>query len=457
MLTLIFFTLALLLLASNIFFAFFSNKKAQLLMDIALLLLLAATSLLMYYFKVDKTYFAIIRADPFSFFFSFLFSVAFILIALLAYSYAPDFSYFSILSSFAIFGMFTVVFAGYLLLILIGLELATLPSVFIVLLSRRNSMEAAVKFLIMSIFVASLLSFAIVLVYGSTGSVLLTNLSKIGYAVIALIFFVASLGFDASQFPFNVLIPDIYQGSSSYATAMLGGINKKLGFAALMQVLIVLFIGLNLAFEIAAILSVFTMFYGNLVALMQKNLKRLFAYSSISQAGYIMIGIATATASGIEASLMQIFAHMFLFIGALAIIAWLEKMQRQNIDDLIGLSSENKLAALAFTIFMLSMVGLPFTTGFVGKFFLFLSAATSGLAWLAILGIVNSVISIFYYAKPITAIFTNKYESKKLSIDHATLVVIMFCLILTVLFGIFPQPILSFAKSASLYLFKYSA
>ncbi|MGC8676597.1 MAG: proton-conducting transporter membrane subunit, partial [Candidatus Micrarchaeia archaeon] len=180
-----------------------------------------------------------------------------------------------------------------------------------------------------------------------------------------------------------------------------------------------------------------------------KNLKRLFAYSSISQAGYIMIGIATATVGGLAASLVQIFAHMFLFIGVLAVIAWLESKGREDLDSLIGLNNENKIAAISMTLFMLSMIGLPFTTGFIGKFLLFLNATLSGLVWLAILGIINSVISIFYYAKAITAIFTNKYEAKKMSMGYATFAVVAACLAITLLLGIYPSPLIGFATSAA--------
>ena len=443
------FAFAFLLPAFDIMAWFLSNKRAALAFNIVFLLMLAGTSIEIYISGISSSYYNLISVSPFSAFFAMLFSAGMLLVSLIAYSYSKDYLEFSILAGFALLGMLAVSFASSLLMILVGLELASLPSVFIVLLSRRNSLEAATKYLIMSAFVIAFLAFALVLLFGSSNSLSLSGTGKSLFSLLALIFFFASLGFDSAQFPFGVLLPDIYQGSGAYATAMLGGVNKKLGFAALIQVLILVFVSFRSAFIIAAILATLTMFYGNISALMQKNLKRLFAYSSISQAGYIMIGIATATVGGLAASLVQIFAHMFLFIGVLAVIAWLESKGREDLDGLIGLNNENKIAAISMTMFMLSMVGLPFTTGFVGKFLLFLNATLSGLVWLAILGIINSVISIFYYAKAITAIFTNKYEARRASMGYATFAVVVACLAITLLLGIYPSPLIGFATSAA--------
>ena len=265
--------------------------------------------------------------------------------------------------------------------------------------------------------------------------------------------FIASLGFEASLFPFNVLIPDVYEGSPSYATAMLGGINKKVGFIVLMQVLILVFATFKSAFLAVAMLSVLTMFYGNIVAIMQRSFKRMLAYSSISQAGYMLIGIATSTSSGIAATMFQIFAHAFIFIGIFAIVAWLESRNRNEINDLIGLNQESRLMAAAATLFMLSLIGLPFTTGFVGKFLLFLSAVNANLVWLAIIGVVNSVISIYYYARPIMAMYTVKSDAKKIRPEGAIAFVVLACLAITLLFGLYPQPMISMATNAANYLF----
>ncbi|MGC8676310.1 MAG: NADH-quinone oxidoreductase subunit N [Candidatus Micrarchaeia archaeon] len=451
MILLLFAILALALPFGSIALWFLGKKQrqAELAFNAAVIAALALLAYELFAQGIAASYFGIVSVNAYAAFFATIFSIGMLLVSVLAYAYSQKYADFAILSGFALIGMYSVAFASSLLLILLGLELASVPSVFIILLSRRNSIEAATKYLVMSALAAGVLAFGIVLVFGSANSISLSQVPKTAYAVAALAFFFVSLGFDSAQFPFNILLPDVYQGSSAYATAMLGGVNEKLGFAALMQVLLLVFVGIGATFAVAAALSVLTMFYGNLVALVQKNLKRLFAYSSISQAGYIMIGIATHTQGGIAASLVQIFAHMFLFIGILAIVAWLESRNRNNIDDLIGLSSENKMAAFGLVLFMLALIGLPFTVGFIGKFLLFLNATVSGMVWLAILGIINSVISVFYYAKPITAIFTNKYESRKLSMNYATLAVVSACIIAIVLFGVYPAPLVAFASSAA--------
>ena len=299
----------------------------------------------------------------------------------------------------------------------------------------------------------AIFSFAMAITYGGLGTLSLIKSQYSNIMLVAFVLFVVSLGFEASIFPFNVLVPDIYEGSPGYITALLGGVNKKVGFAALIQVLILIFIAYHSAFIVIAILSVFTMFYGNIGALMQKNLKRLMAYSSIAQAGYILIGIATASVYGMSGALFQIFAHVFIFIGLLAIIATLERKNMTTIDSIAGLKDKNPFMAFAMVLFMLSLVGLPLTTGFVGKILIFLGAIYAGLAILAVLGVLNSMISLYYYLKIITSIYSKDTLKKHVNVDKYTLSVVVICLAVTILFGIFPQPILNMINSAATYLF----
>lgn len=432
----------------NVLFRIWGARRSQLAFNVAVLAALLASSYALSGASA-AVYFNTIYVSRFSVFFFFLFTAAMLLLNLIAYARSKGYSNFALLASFGLAGMFTVAASTSLVTIFLGLELMSIPTAFIVLLSKRDSLEAATKFFIMASISIALLSFAVVLVYGASGSLALQNGQQGSVMYFALALFIASLGFEASIFPFNVLIPDVYQGAAGYATAMLGGLNKKVGLIALMQVLLLVFLSFHLSFEIVAALAVITMFYGNLVALVQNNLKRLLAYSSISQAGYILIGIAVANASGIGASVFQIFAHSFLFIGAMAIVAWLESKNREDINSIIGLYQENRFAAIALTVFLLSFVGLPFTTGFVGKFLIFLSAVNNNLAWLALFGIINSIISIFYYAKVITAVYTSKFGSYHVKLDSPTLAVVAVCLIVTIAIGVYPQPVIQLASNAA--------
>lgn len=430
----------------------FSNKRVQVIFNIILLFFIGIIILYAYYNNSYSSILGLFSFNPFSEFFILLFTVGVALINLLYFSFAEDYRELSMLLSFSLIGMYIVALSNSLTGIFIGLELMSIPTVFSILLSKK-SLEAATKLFILAAISIAIFSFAMAITYGGLGTLSLIKSQYSNIMLVAFVLFVVSLGFEASIFPFNVLVPDIYEGSPGYITALLGGVNKKVGFAALIQVLILIFIAYHSAFIVIAILSVFTMFYGNIGALMQKNLKRLMAYSSIAQAGYILIGIATASVYGMSGALFQIFAHVFIFIGLLAIIATLERKNMTTIDSIAGLKDKNPFMAFAMVLFMLSLVGLPLTTGFVGKILIFLGAIYAGLAVLAVLGVLNSMISLYYYLKIITSIYSKDTLKKHVNVDKYTLSVVVICLAVTILFGIFPQPILNIINSAATYLF----
>ncbi|MDE1861063.1 MAG: NADH-quinone oxidoreductase subunit N [Candidatus Micrarchaeota archaeon] len=433
-----------------------NRPKAQFAFNVLLMAILLAIAAVLMLTGSKGSYFSLISVNPFSLFFIFLFTLGMLLVNIVAFSTSKNYADFSVLANFALIGMYIVASSLSLIGIFIGLELASLPAVFIILLERR-AIEPAAKFFIMASIAIALFSFATVLTYGSTNSFMLQQYSGSGILLFAAVLFIASIGFDASIFPFNVLIPDVYEGSPSYITSMLGGVNKKMGFAALIQVLILIFIAYKTTFMVIAILSVFTMFYGNIVALLQSNIKRMLAYSSISQAGYILIGIAAEGQAGLAASLVQIFAHMFLFVGIMAVVAVLERRNRVQIDEYIGLNDENRFAAFAIAVFMLSLIGMPFTTGFIGKLLIFVSAVNANLTWLAVIGIVNSIISIFYYLKVIMAMYTSKANPKNLVLGRGVTAVVWVCLALTILLGIYPVPLINIANGAAGYLFSITS
>ena len=452
---LVFLTVSAMLLIGNLALGVLEKKSVQLAYNILFLIILAGLALAGLAYGMETTFLNVISINPFSLFFILIFSMGMLLVNLLAYSYSDNYGDFAILSVFALAGMYMLSMSNSLITIFIGLELASLPSVFIILLSKK-SVEAAAKFFIMASIAISLLSLAIVLFYGGSGSLSLTNTAHSEMLVFGAVLFIVSLGIDASIFPFNLLIPDVYEGAPAYVTGMLGGLNKKLAFAALIQILVLAFIGYRSVFDLLAVFSVITMFFGNIVAIMQKNLKRMLAYSSISQAGYILIGMATASAAGLMGSLFQIFAHAFAFIGILGVVGWLENKNIHTIEDLNGLSGRNRFAALAMSLFMLAFIGLPFTTGFVGKFLIFLGAASAGMAWLAILGIINSVISVYYYSRPIMAAYTseNKGVLKRIKMEKPVVAAISIAIIITVVFGVYPQPLIAVAHNAAVYLLR---
>lgn len=449
----IFLGLVAFLLSVNMLVRLSDRKKVQFNFNLTLLAALSVAISYMLYTQASITLIrGLVSINPFSLFFMLLFTLGMLFVNVLAFNYSNDYPSFAVLSDFSLTGMYLVAFSNSIITIFIGLELASIPSVFIILLSKK-SLEAATKFFIMASLGVAIFSFGMALFYGGANGLSMKAHQQNSLLAFASMLFIVSLGFDSSIFPFNVLIPDVYEGSPAYITSMLGGINKKMGFAALVQILILAFVAYRSAFAVLAILSVLTMFYGNIVAMMQRDLKRLLAYSSISQAGYILIGIATDAPSGIAAGLFQIFAHMFLFIGVLSILAWLEAKNRKNIDSLVGLNGENRFAAFALSLFLFSLAGVPLTTGFMGKFLIFLSAINANLAWLAILGVINSIASVYYYSRLVIAAYTRREGARKVALDRSVMMVVAACLAVTIIFGIFPGPVIKMVSNASAYLF----
>jgi NADH-quinone oxidoreductase subunit N len=444
-----------LLILSGVATVFHKRKKLQLAISSSILLAIAALSLYTVFLQQTYTVLWSFAIYPFSMLFVFLFSSLLLLVNILSYDKSSDYPSFSLLFSFVLAGALVVAMANSLVTIVLGIELTVLPTAFMIMINGKSYVEAAVKLFILSAISVSILVFATVMIYPYNTSLALTQFVQNpgitgGYlAVLSLILFIAGVGFDASLFPFNLWVPDVYQGAPSNITAMLAGVNKKVAFVALMEILFVTMYALSSTSSLLIeILAIATMFFGNLIALVQTDVKRLFAYSSISQAGYIAIGIATVTAYGLQASIFYVFAHAFMIIGAFSIILWLESKNIRSIHEYRGLSERNRLAAIALSIFMLSMIGIPPFIGFIGKFLLFSSAISANLVLLAIIGIINSFISVYYYARVITSIYS-KTGKEALEMGTCIAAVVILCLLVVVIVGIYPGPLISASSIAA--------
>ena len=431
------------------------KERLQFLTGTFLLLIIFITSLVMLLFGETYEFLNIFVIYPFSAFFVALFAIGFIMINIISYEYSNNFLQFSLLFGFVALGAFSIALANSFITIFLGIELISVPTAFMIMLNGRHYIEAAAKLFILSAIAISVFAFALALIFPYDPQLTLSDLSIVstihgGYlTVLALFLFISALAFDASLFPFNLWVPDVFAGSPANITALLAGVNKKVAFVALFEILFIVmspYIGVfSLAFQVLAIM---TMFFGNLVALVQTNVKRLFAYSSISQAGYIAIGFAVATQYGIQASMFQILAHTFMIIGTFAIILWLESKGLKTISDYSGLSYRNAFAGVALTVFMLSMIGIPPLIGFTGKLLLFSSAISSGLLLLAVVGILNSFISVYYYAKVILAMFSKK-DGSELYAGWSINTVVAICLLVVILLGIFPSTLISIISIAA--------
>ncbi len=405
--------------------------------------------------NIDTLVFGAFRVYGFSMLFAFLSSLTLLLVNALSYRYSNAYAENLLMLCFVFSGAVLAPAASTLLLLLVCLELMAVPTILMMLLSGKYQLESAVKFFIMGAVSISVLSFALVLIspYSAQMGVSVLgvnpNISGNALIVLALVLFVVALGFGAEVFPFNLWVPDVYEGAQSYVSAMLSSVNRTVAFVALLEILFVVFAAYKTTFSSIALgLSVMTMFFGNLAALGEKNVKRLFAYSSISQTGYLLIGLAAASLFGIEASIFQIIAHAFMIIGAFAIVLWLESNNLKTLSDYGGLNGRNKFAAASLTLLVLSMAGMPPLMGFMGKFLLFSSAIDSKLLALALIGILNSFISMFYYARLVSAMYSTKGHAA-IKTEPVVAAVVLSALVILLVFGVYPQPIIAVAQIAS--------
>ncbi len=447
--------LIVLLLANGVYSSFSKNRRKGFISSTVLFALIASVSVYMLVSGGSAILLNVVRIYPFSLLFVALFAVAMALVNALSYSNSNDYHDISLFVALVFLGAFIVATAISIIAILIGLELIAITTSFMILLEGKHRIEAAVKFFILSSVSVAVFTFALAMLLPYSPQLSLVpavqnqNISGTAIILFSIALFIAAFGFDTALFPFNLWIPDVYEGAPTYATSMLAGINKKVAFVALIEVFFFVFLAYRSTFTlIFAVLAILTMFFGNIIALVQANVKRMFAYSSISQAGYILVGIASATQFGLEASIFYIIAHAFMIIGAFAIVMWLESRNIKTISDYTALDSRNRFAAVSLTILMLSMAGIPPLMGFTGKFLLFSSAISTSMVLLAVFGIINSFISIYYYAKVINSMYSKRQE-RPLRMGSYIAAVVIVSLIIVIAFGIYPQPLIAIASKAA--------
>ncbi len=383
-------------------------------------------------------------ADAFTGFLNMVILVATLIAVLMSWDYLNRAEIhrgeFYILALISSAGAMFMVAANDLIVIFVALELLSIPLYILAAFrSIRNdgsemslkSEESGMKYFILGAFSSAFLVFGAALVYGATGA---TNIPEIFsivgtivggtsaaafYLLIGAALLVVGLGFKVAVVPFHMWTPDVYEGAPTPVTAFMSVTAKVGGFAALLRVLVsglsvlVLVEGGAAAWQTTAtIIAILTLVLGNFVAISQRNLKRMLAYSSIAHAGYIMVAVAAAgTESVIDAAtqsaLVYMMAYMFTNLGAFAVVMAIEREDGSGgeIDDIIGLAKTRPLMAMAMTIFMLSLTGIPLTAGFVGKFMVFASALQAGLFGLAVIGVLTSVVSAFYYVRVVVNMY----------------------------------------------------
>lgn len=360
----------------------------------------------------------------------------------------------------SIVGMLILVSAVDLLIIFIGLELMSLSLYLMIAMSHEQkvSKEAAIKYFVLGSFASAIFLYGISFIFGTAGTVNLLDLMENSANLMAtnklflfgVTFVVIGFCFKVSIAPFHAWTPDVYQGAPTPLTSFMATAVKTASFAAFLRILATKpLIGSQNLFDVLQWLAVITMTVGNIAALIQSNLKRTLAYSSISHSGYLLVGLICAgisqnSAFGAGSVIFYLIGYGLMTTGAFAIVSLMEKNENAVIqmENLAGFAKKQPLLAFCFTIFLLSLAGLPPTLGFFGKLFLFSAAVNEGLVWLALWGVLNSVLSIYYYLRPIVMMYMRDGDCD-IADDHshATIIMIVVAAALILILGLASGPI----------------
>jgi NADH-quinone oxidoreductase subunit N len=355
-------------------------------------------------------------------------------------------------------GMFLMISGGNLLMFYLGLELSTIPLAAICNfdLEKRRSSEAAMKLIISSAFSSGLLLFGISLIYGSTGTLdfseLPQSLNGNPLQLFAFILLLAGFAFKISAVPFHLWTADVYEGSPVSVTSYLSVISKAAFLFVFVSVLYNVFKPLaNTWFNMIMLLSVLTMVIGNLFAIRQNNLKRFLAFSSITQMGFILVGISGSSQMGTASVIYFLFIYVFSNLGAFGVIAFVSAATgKETLDDYKALYKTNPFLSWLLTISLFSLAGIPPTAGFFGKFFLIMAGAGKGNYVFITIAALNMIISLYYYLKVVKAMFmdANDQPIEKLSINTFPKLAMIVCMLGVILIG-FIHPIYDYIYSLS--------
>lgn len=366
--------------------------------------------------------------------------------------YGTYFGEYYIILQISVLGMMLMASAKDLLVIFLGLELMSIPFYILAGMNRKKAgaNEASLKYFLLGAFATGFIVYGIALIYGSatttsidfiTGnfSVLLQNV----LFIVGVLLFLIGFSFKIAAFPFHMWVPDVYEGSPTTVAALFSTGGKSAAFSAIIAALFALFNGPsgNLFTPYLAIISLLSMFYGSIVAIAQDNIKRMLAYSSISHAGYLAIGLAAGNHDAVAGIIFYLTAYTFMNLGAFGIISVIEGEGETNlkINSYAGLGNRKPLLAGLLAVLMFALAGLPPFAGFFGKYYIFIAAIKAKLTWLAILGVISSAISVYFYLRIIVLMyFKSSDEDMQIQDSRNTYIAILISVILVILLGVFP-------------------
>ena len=446
-----------------------SSRKPLGILAILGTLAAVAASVYQLFLPAGAAFFGSVQSDAFSVFFHLVIGGIVLVTLLISLDYFEGHTsyvgeYYALIL-FGATGMMLMTCSVELLMVFISLEISSISTYILAGYRKRSatSSEASIKYFLLGSFATAFFLYGIALCFGATGS---TNLYQIAKGVaggaspllltIAFGLMLIGLGFKVSLAPFHVWTPDVYEGAPAPVVALMSTAPKAAAFAVLLRITYGAFgTATHVWMPLVWILAVLSMTIGNVGALTQRNVKRMLAYSSIAHAGYLLVAFTALAPMGIAAASFYTAAYAAMNVGAFGIISYLSGYDeaRTNLTDFAGVARRHPVAAAAFAVFLISLIGIPFTAGFFGKFYVFTAAVNSGNAWLAILGLLNSGVAAFYYLRVIGQMYMVPMQPARES-DTAparpAFVLAMAILVLAVFaLGIFPGRFLDLTRAGA--------
>jgi NADH-quinone oxidoreductase subunit N len=408
----------------------------------------------------------LIAVDRFALFFKVVFLLSAAITVLMSTRYlevegaSPGEYYFLVLC--ATLGM--MIMAGGIDLITIFVGLETMAISFYILAGfikpNRRSNEAAVKYFLLGAFSLGILLYGMSIMYGLSGTTGLRAMAPVlagqerdPRLVLAVIFVVAGVGFKIAAVPFHMWAPDVYEGAPTPITGFLSVGSKAASFAMLVRIFMEGLASSSADWRVLFwVLAVATMTVGNVAALTQTNIKRMLAYSSIAHAGYMLLGVVAGSTRGVAAMLIYLFVYVFMQLGAFAVVVLLRRRDvvGDELKDFSGLAFRQPFAAFAMLLFMLSLGGIPPTAGFMGKFWLFSAAIDAGYVWLAVIGVLNSAVSLYYYIRLVVFMYLKKETIGSEPVPSPALrFTLAAAVVATLVLGVYPRVLFELAEASA--------
>lgn len=407
--------------------------------------------------------------DRLAIFFKIFIVMASALVVLASSEYVEKFRFFRgeyyFLILMSALGMLFMASANDMLSLFVTLEFSTFGFYVLVAYLREDlaSNESGVKFFILGVFAAGLLAYGISLVYGETGKLVFSDMAGAKATpglIIGFLLIFAALGFKIGAVPFHSWIPDTYHGAPTPVTAFLSIAPKGAAFAILLRMFYVALASLKPQWVMVLVaVSILSMTYANIVAIAQRNIKRLLAYSGIAQIGNVLIGLAAGTKMGEDAILFYLLTYLFANLGAFAVVIAVSRLLGSDeIDDYSGLNRRSPLLAFAMLVFLLSLAGVPPLAGFIGKIYIFVAAIKEGLYALITVGLINIVISLYYYLIVVKKMYISEpVDASPLHISGSMKAVLTVTIAATLIMGIYPQPVMDWVVSATMMFSNFAS